>query len=233
MVSINSVVQKSFLLINKAQGGGYASDDDVTNFCNIINTAILNEDYERFQETQKLTDRVKSFIRKKQLYAPNTGQLAYPKDYFYFVALRTYKYDQFIKLKTECEATGKNPDYSSIPQVTIKSIDNDKLGILNQSEIYQPSVRFPYAVFYDEFIQIYPIDLGYCTLDYIQQPMPVKWATVIDPQTGLPVYDPINSIDFEWDATVENEIIKRFCQLFSVEVREEDLTKLSTVVEQG
>ncbi len=222
-VNINTVYEAVLLLSNRNQGGGIITADDFNRYANMVNKGMMNEDFEIFQKTQKLTDRIKSFIKKKQLYSPQSGQVAYPKDYFYFIAARTYKNDNYIKLKTECETAGTNPDYTKLPTISIKPIDNDKLGILNQSEVYQPSVQFPYLLFYNDYLQIYPIDLGVIILDYLEKPQDVLWAyTEVN---ELPVYNPATSINFQWDETVTNQIIMEICRYAGINTREFEVSK--------
>lgn len=231
MVSINTVYQRVQQLMNKSQVGGYLSPTEFNNYANMANLGLLNVEYDQFQKTQKITDRLSSFIDKKQSYANNKGEMAYPSDYFYFVALRTYDRDSYMVLVKECgDIQPTINDYRKLPQVAIKTLDNDKLGIRNQSALYRPNYNFPIAIFYTDYIQILPIDLGVTVIDYIKKPVTVVWNYTNDAY-GLPVYTSTGSVNFEWDANVENALVMEICKYAGIEIRELEITKVTNELE--
>lgn len=229
MVNINTVYQRVLYLLNKSQGGGNLNRGMFNQFANMANLGLMNKDYVLFQNTQKMTDRMKSFIHKNRYSTNMAGQFSYPSDYFYFVTLSTFKADVVASQMVACNNNPVNINWNAIPLVPVKILDNDKLYYRNLSPIYTPNIESPVATFFDDFIQVYPINLGYVQLDYLQRPKPVFWAsTEVD---ELPVYDPINSIDFEWDETTENSIVLFILELAGVNIREYDLLKVSEGME--
>lgn len=229
MVSIQTVYQRVLFEANKSSGGGWLSPPVFNEYANMVNLGLMNKDYVLFQNTQKMTDRMKSFIHKSRLSTNMKGELQYPSDYFYFVTLSTFKADVMAAQMVACGNNPVNINWNAIPLVPVKILDNDKLYFRNLSPIYTPSITSPVATFFDEFIQVYPINLGYVQMDYLQKPQPVLWAfTVVN---ELPVYDPINSIDFEWDATTENSLVWEILKLFSLTVREMDVLGVADKME--
>lgn len=225
MVSINEVYDLIFDYANKNQGGGYLDPNQFNRFANIINIGLLDDDFKAFQSTQELTDRSKPFLIKGKFQIPKNGQLPYPSDYYYFIDLGTYDRDMYSETAAMCKTKGVPPDYSKLIEIPVEILDNDKRRVRNLAPQYRASYDFPFATLYDGFIYVEPIDLGVAALDYLKQPNPVKWAFTIDPATQLPIYDPANSIDFEWTDNSKNEIIGRIAEAFGIEVREYDFSK--------
>lgn len=225
MVSINEVYQAIFAYSSKNQGGGYLSEADFNLYANLVNLSLLDDDFKTYQQVQQLTDRSKPFITKAKLQIPPNGQLPYPTDYYYFLDLGTYDRDMYLAMAATCKTKGTPPNYAGLLEIPVELLDSDKFRIRNLSPQYQASYDFPFAVIFENYIQVYPIDLGVAALDYLRQPNPVKWASTIDPVTQLPIYDPINSVDFEWTDNSKNEIIGRIAEAFGIEVREYDFAK--------
>jgi hypothetical protein len=225
-ISVDTVYKRVELICNKAQGSGYLDPDAFNNYCNIVAMAIVNTDFEVFARTQKISDTLRSFIVKKQMYIDQYGLMQYPSNYLYFASLRTYKRANFLALMESCGEGHPTPiQYAALPTITVNLTDNDKIGVLNQSEMYSPSVDYPYAVQYSDRIQFYPINLGYAILDYIKKPeTDVKWNYVIG-ANGLPEYTSVGSVDFDYDINSINRIVLLICAHFGVEIREEELFK--------
>lgn len=230
MVSINTIYIRFYALLNKSQVGGSVTVEEFNNYAAMANWGLLSKDYEVFQRTSKITDRVRKFIHKKPYFANGTGHFSYPNNYFYRIALRTYDYDEMIALKTSCDEIGETPNYSKVTQIEIKILDNNQLGVRNKSKKYRPTVYNPCAVFYDDYIQLFPIDLGYATIDYLVRPTVPLWSYTTDTY-GLPVFDSANSIDFEWSDTCENALLMEILAYAGVEIRDIDIYKTSQELE--
>lgn len=228
MVSINSTYTACLTLFNKFQGGGYLSPDEFNVYAQIVNTELLDEFFSSFQNTQKLTDSVKTFISTKTLMIDIMGKMQYPSDYYFFAAMRTFKLEDYLAVKNKCDATNTPINYTGIRQVDIKVVDNDKIGGIMASDMFAPSPAYPIAVFYGDYIQIYPINLGIGILDYLFQPPTPVWGFTINGATGLPVYNPTTSTDFAWDDINANSIIMKICRLAGLEVREMDFVQATS-----
>lgn len=231
-ININTVHQQVELLVNKAQGGGYLVAEDFNNFASIASTELFNEEYAEFQITQQITDNLKPFLLQVPLPVDQNGQVQYPLDYAYSCAIRTYKLEDYLLIKAQCDAAGKPINYNAINTTTVKIIDNDKIGWRESSSIFKPTIRKPTATFYDSYLQCKPVDLGVILLDYFRYPAIPVWGFTLG-LNGLPAYNAATSTDFDWDAVSINKILCKICKYFGVEVREEELTKSMITLEQG
>lgn len=227
MVNVDTVYQAVLTLTNKFQGGGYLSPDEFNTFANIANLELMDEYFSSFQNTQKLTDSIKTFISTKTLMIDELGMMQYPSDYYFFAAMRTYKLEDYLAVKTKCEKNNTPINYRGIRQVNIKVIDNDKLGSLMSSDLFAPNEQYPVAIFYGDYIQIYPLNLGIGILDYLFKPPAVNWGFTISGSTGLPIYNPETSTDFMWDDINQNSLIMKISRLLGVQIRETDLVQLT------
>jgi len=225
MVSVNSVYQKVLLLTNKSGGAGYLVPEDFNNYIAMVNTDKMNNEFSRFQQTQKVTDTVKPFIVTKNIPISSNGKVLYPNDYYFFLALGTYNKDEYISETAKCNDEGITPNYNNITQVPIKLIDNDKFRVRNLSPLYAGNTDFPFATMYNDYIQVAPRNLGVCFMDYLKTPNTPIWGYTLD-SFGLPIYDSATSTNFDWDENTENDLVRMVCLYFGLEVREYDFSKL-------
>ena len=231
MVNINTVYERVQNLANKFQVGAYLNPTEFNNYANMANIGLLSIDYEQYNQTQKMTDRMKDFIVSRQMMIDGYGKADYPTNYIYFVSLKTYKREEYLALRRSCD--GRQPtqkEYAALPQIPIKLTDNDKINNLYYSEIYSPDYVAPRATMYGDYIQFYPTNLGVCVLDYFKKPVTVVWGYT-DDIYGLPVYNPTTSVNFEWSENVANALVMEICKYAGVEIRDIDLAKAATELE--
>ncbi len=223
-VNVNTLYTRSQDIANNAQGSGYLDPDTWNNFANLVVEDILNEEFKVFQNTQIITDTLKPWI-KKILLPVNSGICAYPNNFRYYIASRTYDLESYKTLVTTCGTNGTEPDYSVLAEVDIKLIDNDKFGKRSISKLLPPSYEYPIMVSYYDGFHITPNDIGILILDYLRQPATIKWNYQISTSTGLPEYVATGSTDFDGDAGLQNKIITGILTYFGFSVREAELAQ--------
>ena len=230
-VNIDTVYQRVQAIANKSQVGSYLDPIQFNLYANWVNVGLANAAFSQFQRFQKMTDQLKSFIVKKAVSVNQYGQLVYPNKYLYFIALRSYKRENLIALKSSCiDDSPTQLQYAALPKIPVKLVDNDKIAVLNQSEKYTPNYEYPYAVQYEDYFQLYPIDIGVAELDFLRKPNDVEWTFTYDTYS-LPVYNPLTSINFEWGDEMINQIVLGIAQHFGIEIRDADLVQATSQLE--
>lgn len=157
-----------------------------------------------YDMTQKIHDDLRPFIKQKTLNIDKTGKVAYPTDYVHPSSFR-YKYYK-----------GQEGE-----EVKVKVMSDDKIAGRLSSSIVRPTKRYPICVLYNDHIKFYPKNLAGVTLTYLRQPSAPKWAFTI--VNNREVYDPNNSVDFEFPDDVHNEICVKILSYFGIRLREGEL----------
>lgn len=224
MINVDVLYSTIFTLSNKNQSTGYLSPTDFQTFTNLAQIDKLTQDFRIFQETQKITDDLRIFLTKVSLPVDANGLMLYPTDYVYYSALRAYD--------TTGVTLTPNFDYSTLPQVSVKPLDSDKIAWRLSSQLFQPTLSHPFAEFISTGILIYPKSIGSVILEYLRKPVDAVWAYTIDPTTQLPVYDATNSVDLEWGYSAFAELVIKVCRYFGISVSEEQLQKATQQLQE-
>ena len=168
-------------------------------------------------ETQKDKDWLSPFITPYPVQVVQ-GKIAKPPDYYQFENM--YLLGQFNE-QTNCieqiTATGVNCNTS------IELLDGDKYT--DRCETYitrlQPSFVRPISKLVGNNFIFNPTDLGSITLEYIRYPKRATLKTVLDPVYNNQVYDPVNSVDFEWGEYARSILVWFIADLYFNFTREQ------------
>jgi hypothetical protein len=224
-INVNLVYTSVQQILLKEIGSGYLSPDQFNSFANQATIEIFNRNAEIFQDTSRITEKLTPFIKRSVIQVDDTGKMNYPSDWVHTLAVRAYDPDGLDEAVEECDDDNP-PDYNTIKQIKVKVIDNDKLGDRLTSTIVAPTRYRPIVTMYSTYAQWYPIDVGAGVLDYLRKPLETVWAYTINGD-DLEVYDPANSVDFEWNWQMRNELIITICKYFGVSVREDQIYQYS------
>jgi len=159
-----------------------------------------------FSTTQKMSDDLRPFLNRSRLNISRYGQCVLPKDYVHPTSIR-YKLTSSRGTK----------------EVPIKILSEDKLSYRLASAIVAPSKEYPVCTFYDSFVQFYPENLNTVSFTYLRRPNKPEWAYTI--LNGREVYDPSNSVDWEFPDDVHNELVMRVLSYLGIRIREAELTQ--------
>ncbi len=188
-----------------------------------------------YQQSQKISDDLRMFIKRLVLPITSDGMMQYPSDYIHF-SKATHSYVELRDVTKEPVTGNCSTCASDITVVTqsstfekivgVKPVDDSELNGILSSSIVAPSNEYPILAFFEDGIQFYPKGLGDAELTYLHRPTVPLWAYQLI-GTGRPVYDPANSIDLEWPEQVFNEIAIRVLSFVGINLREADLAQYS------
>lgn len=166
-----------------------------------------------YQETQKITDDLRVFITRVTLTA-NFGQIDYPDDYVHFSSAMSVRMEPI---------SGTN---NFIPRnIEIQVADDSELGYMLGSAIVFPEPDYPIMVFYDNYMQIYPIETEMVHFTYLRRPQVPNWAYTL--VNNRPVYNPGASVNIEFPDETLNEIAARILSYVGINLREPQLIQYS------
>ena len=230
-ININLIYEAVKEQVSKETGVGYLNPAAFNSFANQSQVELFNRYAQIYQDEQRVTDKIRPFIKRSVLGIDSTGKMTYPTDYVNKVAIRAFDPIELAAEQKKCDP--QNPiNYNSIKQIKVKTIDNNKLGDRLDSSILAPDLSHPINVFYDTYNQFYPINLGSCFFEYLRQPVEVVWGYTLD-ANGLEVYNSATSVNFEFDWLMRNEIIASICGYFAVSVSDGELEKSSDKILQN
>lgn len=155
--------------------------------------------------TQKIHDDLRPFIKLGTINVDKFGKGKYPSDYVHVSAIRYTVHK----------------DGGGSKEVSLEIIPDAKLGDRLSSSIVNPTKSDPICSMYDDHIQFYPKNLAVVKFSYLRQPKVPKWAFTI--VNGREVYDPDNSVDFEFPDEVHNGIIIKILSYLGITLREPEL----------
>tara|TARA_R110002020_G_scaffold33491_3_gene101937 strand:- start:25183 stop:25953 length:771 start_codon:yes stop_codon:yes gene_type:complete len=187
-----------------------------------------------YQQTQKISDDLRMFIKRVMLPINADGMMNYPDDYIHF-SKATYRYLSEIDLDDgsanagcvgcSTAVVGQSSTSTIEKTVGVKPVDDGELNKLLSSSIVAPTLDYPILAFFEDGIQYYPKDLSSVELTYLHRPIVPNWASTI--VNDRPIYNPGASTDLEWAEQVFNEIAIRILAFVGVNLRESELAQYS------
>lgn len=172
-----------------------------------------------YQETQKVTDDLRRFI-KRIIVDTNLGQIEYPDDYVHFSSAMS------VVMKPIAGTNNYLP-YN----IEIQVADDSELGYMLGSSIVYPEPDYPIMVFYDNYMQVYPIETSKVAFTYLRRPVKPNWAYNI--QGNNLVYNPGASTDIEFAEETLNEIAAKILSYVGINLREPQLIQYSEMQKQN
>ena len=177
------------------------------------NIKAVQPDKQGWQKNQKITDDLRFLlVRNESSNVPSSGRLPLPDDYLHLSSLvYNYKYSE-------------DGGTVSIPR-------DIEIAEFLSSHIYRKSItakKYVICAFYNDYLQLYPKNIGTVDLTYLRKPVEPFWAFNL--VSGRPVYDPVNSIDLEVPDETANEIIVMCASYLGMNLREPELVNYSEML---
>jgi len=212
-VNINEAYLFLNFISNKNQSGE-VSPSEFNRMATQAQWEYFSKEYEKWQLTQSITDALSVFIKSLATAVSTTGRLPYPSDYEHVISTRHY----YVK-----------NDNTGI-EVPITEVDNNEYGDYLQSEIVNPTLRFPIWTAYSDYMQFKPNNVGLIAFDYFKKPLNPVWRfTIIN---NRPVYDPTTSVDWELPPQCHNKLVFMMCSYLGINLKEADLVQYSEMQKQ-
>jgi hypothetical protein len=251
MITLFDLWEKFTGKVNTHQGGGVRPNRNFVQWVNDISLAIFEEEYQAWEKSQVISDRLMPFLVSMNVIVnPTGGQLwdivKVPANYEHFSSARVIrkngnscgdselvtvdgrdgctevKCDLYIDAD-EKKLLQQKAD-NKLKEITIEKIVNNRWAGLLDHESDKPSWDKPACTQYDGGLKVAPKGLGVIILDYLRLPVKGTFAyTIVDAglETEYIQYDDGNSVPLEWSQTLINEFINRLKKDYGTFVREE------------
>ena len=187
-----------------------------------------------YNQTQKINDDLRIFIKRATIHVDPSGLMQYPADYMHFSSAKHSFITQRKPTKVideNCEDCEKNLKTKTAGKIItnireVRPVDDMELANLLGSYIVKPSNYHPVLTFYQEGVQYHPKDIGSVDFVYLRKPAEALWAFTTN-ANGRPIYNAAASIDLEWPEQVFNEIAIRILSFVGINLREPELAQYS------
>lgn len=233
-MNIDSVFKLVTFISNKEQSG-VISPSEFNLLAERAQMQVFREDYglpeeyqvshpipkKAFQITQNITDDLMIFIFKTNLFLKKDGTVNLPGDYIHYTSIRHSVFDKDKKTK----------------EIDVQVIDDDKIGYVLNSSIVAPTIKDAVCSFYgrksngtsEKYLEIFPKEIQKLIFTYLRKPVTPKWAFSI--VNGRPVYNPGDSVDFEYPDIEHNRIVIRILSFVGINLREGQLQQYTQTKE--
>jgi hypothetical protein len=209
MVNINSFKTYTEFLSNKVQVGGVISPSQFNQLCFQSLMQVYEKDYQTFLATEEVSELLKIYLKQQTTAVPLTGVLPYPSDYQHLTALRKY----YVNPK----GVGR--------MIQIEEIKEVEWGFIQASSLREPTLRFPKYNEFSSTVRFLPRNIGIIEIDYFKTPVQPIWGYTI--VSGRPVYDPLTSVNFEFQQYSTNAVAAVFLSLQGVNLRDSELEQFA------
>ncbi len=220
MVNIDYFRNFVLAVQNKTQSGNSITPEQQNIFFNQAQLAQFEFDRNIFITTGEITKYLTFFMKNsvKQV-PPLTGYLPYPTDWEHTIKIRRYY------LRKVFDPTTNTSKTEGI-WINVDEVKDVSWGDIQISSLLKASPRFSkYMEFANEF-RFLPKTIGSVEIDYLATPIKPVWAyTKVN---GRPVYDPVNSVNFQWEDFSLNNIAMQYLQLIGCNLSMPQLNAFAT-----
>jgi len=209
-VNVNTFKSTAEFIMNKTQSGNTVTPNQFPLIANQAQLVPYEEDRLVFLRTGESSDYLDWFL-KNTIINPSslTGYAPYPSDFQHTAGVRAY--------------------YNGIER-PVELVENKAWGEVQASELMAPTNLFPkYTEFLSEY-RFLPRNIGIVMLDYWKKPVVPVWAYTI--VNNVPVYNPVGSVDFEWEAFSFNRVLSVYLQLCGCNLKDAQLSQFANEFKQ-
>lgn len=214
--NINEFKEFVEFVSNKVQSGNTITIPQFNELANRAQLQPFEYDYKVFLDTKFVTAFFTTFMKNKSLLINSIGEADMPDDYQYAASMRSYYVSG---------VPGDEPF-----ETMVKWENNIDWGRMQASQLFVPDPLFPKYSEFGSKLRFLPRDLGVAQLDYFKTPIKPIWNyTVV---SGEAVYNPIGSVDFEWDDFATNRVAAAYLALIGVNLKDGELEQFALMYEK-
>jgi hypothetical protein len=224
MINVNDIKIFIDFIANKDQSGTAYSIIQFNNAMQSANIDLFKQRYGlpeeytpgmpiprmSYEVTQKMKDDLRVCKEVSTLPVDSLGEMVLPDNYVHVTDVT------FVKYTNQC--CGKPPKVS---RRTVERIDDDKWSERLSNSIKTPSKDYPVCNFLKDAIRIEPRDLGYVEFSYLRVPSQPIWG--YQTTTGMEVYDPATSVNFDWNEILFTDVAKLIVGYLAINLRDGEL----------
>lgn len=214
-ISVKTIFDRVADLSRKDKSGYTSSEEFNRNLAQAQNM-LMAYYYHRFEQEQEIVDNLNPFVVEKTLPIARSF-VSLPQDYRHRLQL-VYLFIQ----NDNCPPTPV-PSYE---RIVMHYCSANEEALLESSAIRRPNLekKSLHHTFVSNKIRVLPRDLtGYVELKYLRDSKQAVYATTLDTVNDQENYDPINSIDLEWEDQDTNNFVDIMLLFQGIATREDAL----------
>lgn len=200
--------------LTRKNNAGYTSNAEFNRHLNQSQDMLMRYYYRQFEEHQILVDSLLPFIVNTQLQIGAKGVVVLPSDYRHRLEVG------YLEIyNAACGETG-GPSIDPKPMHYMAA--NEEMETLS-SPIRKPRKdKGVYRhTFFNGYMQVYPTDLtGYVNFKYLRDPVQANYAVTVNSVDRIQIYDPLNSVNLEWEEQDRDNIVDLILLFMGVAIRE-------------
>jgi hypothetical protein len=202
--------------LSRKDKSGYMSADEFNRNLQEAQNMLMAYYYYRFEQEQEFVDNLNPFVVEVVLPIA-ISYVSLPLNYRHRLQL-AYLYIQ----NENCPPT----PVPSHERIVMHYCSANEEALLTSSAIRRPnlSTKSLHHTFINNKIRVLPRDLlGFVELKYLRDPVRAIYAITLDVANDQENYDPINSVDLEWEQQDTNNIVDIMLIFQGISSREDAL----------
>lgn len=109
--------------------------------------------------------------------------------------------------------------YTRPARIPVKPLDDDRQAMIMNDPLASPNGDDKYYIDNGNELQLLGEDSLNVTVEFYARPIPAEYAYTTLPN-GRPQYDPVNSVDFQWDISEQEELTNRILAKAGISMRD-------------
>lgn len=214
MISTQYIYERVSDLIQKQQAG-YMPSSSFNRDIEAANLVLYEYYFVQYEQTKKIANAMTPFLVEKPINRVSATN---------FSAVFDYPQDLFHETELKFEKTVNKDCGNEISIVPIDYLQDNEEAYTLSSPIRRPNldkniIRWNRK---NNKIHVYPKEVKQILIKYLKQPVKPVYATVPDINAfqDIEVYDPLNSVDFEWDMQEAENIVDLILLYQGMQLRE-------------
>lgn len=201
-------VFKQVTALSRKGSTGYHSSNDFNDQCRLVQSLLYDYYFSMYENSQRIPDSLRPFLKTPVLNVVNSI-LSYPADY-------RHRIEVAIWIVTKGAA-----DYCACPHVHGMEEAYASASFIRSGSIAKK--RF-YHCLYSTYIKIIPEAFnGVARLKYLSAPIAAFRNFTIDTANDVENYNPIGSVNFQWESMDETNLVDLFLHLKGIQTRQSEL----------
>jgi hypothetical protein len=221
MIGIDNVKKAVDFILNKEQSGGY-SLPDFNAACRMANQDLfrarygLTEYYQpgrpippvAYEVTKKVKDDLRIFKTPVDL-SSSSSDFTLPADYVHLTS----------QMSLEYSSCGEKKKLDK----PIELLNDAQLAWRLNDFLTRPTEKHPVCIITGQKLKVYPETITKIRVTYLREPLTPLWVGTTDPDSDELIYSQADSIDFEWPAILENDMVRLVLLYMGVNMRDADI----------
>lgn len=202
--------------LSRKDKSGYMSSDEFNSNLEQAQNMLMAFYYYRFEQEQEIVDNLNPFVVEVTLAIANS-YVQLPLNYRHRLQLA------YLKIENENCPPLPVPKHE---RIIMHYCSANEQALLESSAIRRPSLanKSLHHTFVNNKIRVLPRDLlGYVELKYLRNYNSAIYATTLDIVNDQENYDPINSVDLEWEVQDVDNIVDIMLLFQGISSREDAL----------